>query len=72
MFQNIQKGTKCTVVDPGIYERGGRCAGAGSAHAKKFFSERTVWESCYKLVVTPQMVSVFTPIDLTKWNLSYC
>ena len=37
-------------------------------HAKKFCSETTVWESCYKLVVTPQVVSVFIPIDLTKWN----
>ena len=45
---------------------------AETDHAKKFCSETTVWESCYKLVVTPQVVSVFIPIDLTKWNRSHC
>ena len=42
------------------------------SHAKKFCSETTAWESCYKLVVTPQVVSVFIPIDLTIWNRSRC
>ena len=41
-------------------------------HAKKFCSVTTVWESCYKVVVTPQVVSVFIPFDLTKWNRFHC
>ena len=31
-----------------------------------------VWESRYKLVVMPQVVSVFIQIDLTKGNRSHC
>ena len=41
-------------------------------HAKKFCSETTVSESHYKLVVTPQVVSVFIQIDLTKGYRSHC
>ena len=36
------------------------------SHAKKFFSETTVWESLYKLVVRRQVIIVFVPFDLTK------
>ena len=39
---------------------------------KKFCSEMPVWESRYKLVVTPREFSVFIPIDLTRWNCSHC
>ena len=30
------------------------------------------WEPRYKLVITSQLVCVFMPIDLTKWNRSHC
>ena len=36
-------------------------------HAKKFYSSNSVWEYRYKLVVTPQEVSVF---DKSIWSFS--
>ena len=51
---------------------GGESGDSKKNHAKKFCSETTVWESCYKLLVSPQVVSVFIPIDLTKWNRFHC